>query len=135
MNLNKILIFLKKFFTNNQLNIQLAFVFGSLVKGYYTKESDIDIAILFENKPDLNMILELKANLENALTNEVDIAILNDASPVLKMQVLKNGILIFKKNDMIYNKFFVDTINQYDDLKRVRKECEKNILKGRIYGR
>lgn len=53
----------------------------------------------------------------------------------LKMQVLKNGILIFKRDDKVYNKFFVNTINQYDDLKRVRKVCEDNILKGRIYGR
>ena len=26
-----------------------------------------------------------------------------------------------------------DTVNQYDDLKQIRKICEENILKGRIY--
>jgi hypothetical protein len=31
------------------------------------------------------------------------------------------------------NEFFVRTINEYDDLKRVRKPIEDNILKGRIY--
>jgi hypothetical protein len=49
------------------------------------------------------------------------------------MQVLKNGVLIFKKDKRYFNQFYVETINQYDDLKQIRKKCEDGILKGRIY--
>lgn len=134
MDIEKVINLLRVFFANHP-DIQLSFLFGSSVKGYFSKESDIDIAVLFDKKPDLNEIIELKEILESILKREVDLAILNGASPILKMQVLKYGILIFKRDDKVYNKFFVDTINQYDDLKRVRKVCEENILKGRIYGR
>ncbi|MEQ8214237.1 MAG: nucleotidyltransferase domain-containing protein, partial [Smithellaceae bacterium] len=71
--------------------------------------------------------------LNGILKREIDIAVLNSASPVLKMQVLKKGIPVFTKDKKYYNQFFVDTINQYDDLKQTRKICEDNILKGRIY--
>lgn len=134
MEIEKIISLLREFFSK-QLNIQLSFLFGSYVKGYLTSESDIDVAILFDKAPDLSTLIELKSDLENILNKEIDIAILNTASPILKMQVLKNGRLIFKRDDKVYNKFFVNTINQYDDLKRVRKICEDHILKGRIYGR
>jgi uncharacterized protein len=63
----------------------------------------------------------------------VDIVVLNSASPVIKMQVLKKGALLISKDRKVYHEFIVRTVNEYDDLKRTRKEIENNILKGRIY--
>jgi predicted nucleotidyltransferase len=113
--------------------VLLVFLFGSAASGKMTEESDIDIGILFENEPDIFEINELKSELNGILKREIDIAVLNSAAPVLKMQVLKKGIPVFTKDKKHYNQFFVDTINQYDDLKQTRKICEDNILKGRIY--
>ncbi|HNS56470.1 MAG TPA: nucleotidyltransferase domain-containing protein [Smithellaceae bacterium] len=113
--------------------VQLVFLFGSAASGKMTDESDIDIGILFESEPDIFEINELKSELNGILKREIDIAVLNSAAPVLKMQVLKKGIPVFTKEKKYYNQFFVDTINQYDDLKQTRKICEDNILKGRIY--
>ena len=62
----------------------------------------------------------------------VDIVVLNTASPVLRMQVLKYGILI-KKETRTYIDFYVTTLNEYDDLKYFRREIEENMLRGRIY--
>jgi hypothetical protein len=53
----------------------------------------------------------------------------------LKMQILKNGTLIYAIEKKYFHRFFTDTVNEYDDLKRIRKNCEDNILKGRIYAR
>jgi hypothetical protein len=39
------------------------------------------------------------------------------------MQVLKYGLLI-KKDTRTYNDFYVNTLNEYDDLKYFRKEIE-----------
>ena len=113
--------------------VLMVFLFGSAASGKMTEESDIDIGILFENEPDIFEINELKSELNGILKREIDIAVLNSAAPVLKMQVLKKGIPVFTKEKKYYNQFFVDTINQYDDLKQTRKICEDNILKGRIY--
>ena len=113
--------------------VRLVFLFGSAASGKMTEESDIDIGILFEKQPDIFEINELKSELNGILKREIDIAVLNSAAPVLKMQVLNKGIPVFTKDKKYYNQFFVDTINQYDDLKQTRKVCEDNILKGRIY--
>jgi predicted nucleotidyltransferase len=124
---------LKKFFEKNY-DILLAFVFGSVAKGRERDESDIDIAILFSKSPSFDASFKVKDEISDILKKEVDLAILNDASPILGMQVLKYGKLLFERNKGEYSKFFVKTMNFYYDLKTCRAENEKKILKGRIYG-
>lgn len=113
--------------------ILLAFIFGSAVSGRLIKASDIDIALLFDIMPSLSELLRVTDELSQTIGREVDVVVLNGASPVIRMQVLKNGRLIKKKNDVIYSNFFVRTVKEYDDLKYIRKEAEENILRGRIY--
>ncbi len=45
------------------------------------------------------------------------------------MQVLKHGKLLKKHSEKVYSDFFVKTLKEYEDLKRIRKEAEENILK------
>lgn len=111
----------------------LVFIFGSIVSGHMTEQSDIDIAVLFSHKPQFHEILSTKDEVCTVIGREIDLVVLNDSSPVIRMQVLKNGVLIVNKDRAIYNNFFVRTIKEYDDLKRLRKEIEENILRGRIY--
>lgn len=114
-------------------DIKFAFIFGSFASKQMTPSSDLDIAIFFYNTLDFNEINELKEKLAGALRKEVDIVVLNSASPIIKMQVLKKGILIINRDPKTYNEFFMKTMNEYDDLKSIRKGIETNILKGRIY--
>lgn len=110
----------------------LVFLFGSFAKGFSTDKSDIDLAIMFELLPDFYEISDLKDQLSSHLGREVDILTLNTASPIIRFQVLKYGLLI-KKDDKIYNDFFVCTLNEYRDLKYLRREAEDSVLRGRIY--
>ena len=128
----KLLKSLKTFFKGRH-KILLAFLFGSFASNCSRPSSDVDIGILFETVPDIYVINGLTEELSSILPREADLVVLNHASPVLKMQILKNGILIYSSNKKYFHQFFADTVNQYDDLKRIRKNCEENILKGRIY--
>lgn len=120
-------------FFGKKPEVLLVFLFGSAANRKMAEGSDIDIGILFESRPDVYEINKLKSELNAIFKRDIDIAVLNSASPILKMQVLKNGVLVFAKDKKIYHQFYVDAINQYDDLKQTRKICEDNILKGRIY--
>lgn len=120
-------------FFGKKSEVLLVFLFGSAASRKMAEGSDIDIGILFEFQLDFYKVNEFKNELSSMFKREIDIANLNSASPILKMQVLKNGVLVFAKDKKIYNQFYVDAINQYDDLKQTRKICEDNILKGRIY--
>lgn len=113
--------------------ILLAFIFGSAVSGHLSDQSDVDIAVLFRSTPAFSEVLGMRAKVSEITGRETDLVVLNDASPVLRMQVLKNGKLLKSKDAVIYSNFFVKTVKEYDDLKYIRKEAEENILRGRIY--
>lgn len=123
---------LREYFAK-RAEITLLFIFGSSVKGHLTAESDIDVAILFEDAPDPTAINKIEDDLSAVLKREIDVVVLNDSSPIIRMQVLDNGVLVINKERTKYNDFFVRTVKEYDDLKHVRKEIEDSILKGRIY--
>ena len=114
-------------------DVTLAFLFGSFANGNVTPSSDLDIAIVFSQKPDFHCVNDLRQRLSETFNITVDIVPLNNASPIIRMQVLKYGILLLNKKPEIYNDFFVKTVAEYDDLKQIRNEIEKNILRGRIY--
>ena len=113
-------------------NFLLVFLFGSIARGFSTDESDVDIAVMFERVPDFFGLNDLKDQLSRRAGKEVDLITLNRASPIIKMQVLRYGLLV-KKNERDYNEFFVSTVREYCDLKYVRRVIEENLSKGRLY--
>jgi len=92
-----------------------------------TAESDVDVAVFFRTVPDIDHCEDIREALSKATQRDVDLVILNQASPILRMQVLKKGFSLIK-NDRIYEEFFVRTITEYDDVKRIRKVIEDRIL-------
>jgi len=120
-------------FFEKKPEILLAFLFGSFAGVHPPPSSDVDIGVLYRAVPNHHMIHDLADTLSSLLQKEIDLVVLNDASPVLKMQVLKKGLLLYARNKKRLHQFFIETVNQYDDLKRIRKNCEDSILRGRIY--
>ena len=53
------------------------------------------------------------------------------ASPVLRFEVVKNGILLYKKNEDVENAFELAVLREYKDTAYMRKK-QANILKKRI---
>lgn len=122
---------------STQPDVKVVYLFGSKRSGKTHKESDVDIAVLFRDgyAPDIDMMLEMQDNLTSLLSRETDIVVLNTASPIIRMQVLRKGKILLKRDQRAYSRFFVHTINEYDDLKRVRSVIEKKIMRGSVYGR
>lgn len=123
-------------FLSDYPEIAFAYLFGSQATGKATMKSDVDIAFFFnENQqPDMDQLLQIEDRITSLLKQEIDILVLNNATPVIRMQVLKKGKRIFENAHQSFIRFFIKTVNEYDDLKRVRQVNERNILKGRIYG-
>ena len=59
----------------------------------------------------------MKMKLSEALKREVDLVILNDATPLLKYEILKNNILLFTNDKSIESKYKVKTLFEYNDMK------------------
>lgn len=124
-------------FFEKRKGIAAVYFFGSRAKNKETRQSDVDIALLYESGsvPDFRSKLEIQEALSAKLKKEVDVVILNKANPILKYQVLKHGKLLLNNNLSAVNAFFVRSIMEYDDIKRIRAPIEKNMLRGRVYGR
>lgn len=125
---------LEKLFTKEQ-NILLAFVFGSVLTNNQHEESDVDIAVLYHDKPDYHTFSTLANNVEDILHQNIDLSSLNDTSPVFRMQVLSKGKLVYMHDSKTRDYFIIKTVNEYDDLNYYRNIQEKNLLKGRMYAR
>lgn len=125
---------IKKFFQEVE-GIYCINLFGSFAKGTQTSQSDIDIAILFAPKqiPSKLDLLYWKQELSDLLHREIDIICLNDASPILGMQVEQTNIPIVMTNETAYANYVIYLYSSYAELKELRAPMEKQILSRRIY--
>lgn len=98
--------------------IIFAYIFGSYVNGKLRADSDIDIAIYLEKEIEPEAYLEMKMNLTDACKSEVDLVILNEATPLLKYQIYKNNILLFTRDKTMESNYKVKTLFEYNDMKK-----------------
>lgn len=99
-------------------DIVFAYIFGSYVQGKMRADSDIDIAIYLEKKIDIDTYLEIKAYLSETFKREIDLIILNNATPLLKYEIYKNNILLFARDKSIETNYKVKTLFEYSDMKK-----------------
>lgn len=99
--------------------VSVIYLFGSYLLDRMTPESDLDLAILFNKKPDPLEVLDLQEDLCGITGYEVDLVILNDVAPVLGMQVVRHGIPLVTINSTESAKFVMVTISKYHDFKRI----------------
>jgi predicted nucleotidyltransferase len=113
--------------------VVLAYLFGSHARGQAWAQSDVDVAVLIENRPDddhcFDMRLEVIGGLMDVLhTDEVDVLILNQAPPALRYAVLRDGILLFCRDHQAMIEFRVRALNEYLDFKPILKRHEHAFL-------
>lgn len=98
------------------------YLFGSLAEGRVTAESDIDIAVLVDEKKmkkaDYGLLRgEYYRASPHFSLRSVDIVLLNAAPPYLKHRILKTGRILFDRNRKLRVKFTTDAIIEYLDFK------------------
>ena len=94
--LEKLVEFLDRI--NQQYPIEFAYLFGSFATEKYNKESDIDIAIMFQEKYQFKKEAIIKGNIiamgMKYFQRKLDVISLNSATPLLKYEVVKKGSLL-----------------------------------------
>lgn len=117
--------------------IEAVYLFGSQAKGEASVNSDIDIAVLLENDytgSSGEIKIELYENLIKKGLDNIDLVILNQASALLKYEVVKENYLIYQKNDFDAASYQSLTIRKYLDfeyyLKKNQQKFKERILNG-----
>ncbi len=74
--------------TLKKFGVKKASLFGSVVRGETTKESDVDLLVEFKGKKSLLDLVRLKTRLEELLGRKVDVLTYKSINPLLKKRIL-----------------------------------------------
>jgi predicted nucleotidyltransferase len=77
-----------------QNDVKRASLFGSVVRGELTDESDIDILVEFRGRKSLLDLVGLKLELEEVLNKNVDVLTYNSLHPLLRDKILREQEVI-----------------------------------------
>ena len=115
---------LKEYFEKRK-DVLLAYLFGSSVQNVESAK-DIDVAVLLDErrikKDSFDVGIEIWLDLIPLLErSDIDVVVLNDASPLLKHEVIKNGQVLFEKKPEIRWDFEVSSELNFFDLEPMRK--------------
>lgn len=119
---------LNNFFKDRE-EVLLAYLFGSVAEDKQNKFSDLDIAVLVEadnleklDEQPFGYQASIGTELMGLLhTNDVDVVILNRATPLLAHEVVKYGEVIFSRNEDTRIEFEIRIRHRYLDTKHLRE--------------
>lgn len=115
---------LNKICQKNQ--IILVYLFGSMARGEAHQESDIDIGILFDKKVDKKDYLKIEGRMIDFFAEiypkkEINMVNLNISSPLLKQNIILEGKLLYKRNNLDRIYFQINTLQEYDEYSHLNK--------------
>jgi len=117
--------------------ISMAILFGSQATGRVNEGSDLDLAVWLE-KPiqpsglpkDSRAKRYMLRDLINYLgTGNIDLVILNHASPLLKFQVARNGKPVYQKAPGIFAGFCSRALREHNDARIFYRATEEYLQK------
>jgi predicted nucleotidyltransferase len=84
--------------------VQLAVLFGSVARGENRDRSDVDLGVWLE--PDtLDQRVEVEAELGRAAGRPVDVIVLNQAPPLLRFEIARDGVLLLERREGMWTDF------------------------------
>lgn len=112
------------------IGADIIFLFGSVLSNSFREDSDIDIGIYFESiRYDKNSVCD--TIIDFFRTERIDVAFLNEASPLLLYQVVKKGKLMAYKSYTKMVEFQLRCLKKYWETSKFRKMKER-VLKDYI---
>ncbi|GCE20373.1 type VII toxin-antitoxin system MntA family adenylyltransferase antitoxin [Dictyobacter kobayashii] len=128
---------LNQFFAQSPVNA--AYLAGSLSnRATFGQLSDVDIAVLLMDQIKADQFLDYQLYFLSELTKRlesdtIDVVILNQASLLLKLQVIKYGQILFSRNEKRRVTFETRAVMDYLDFKKF-DEIQNQALGRRLYG-
>lgn len=114
-------------------DLQLIYLFGSKATGRDTKVSDIDIAVLLNDREAYNLknlILDLIFDFSRVFcSDKIDLVILNKASLAVQYNVISDGEILYALNPETRYNYEVNLVSLYLDFKRYEDEYYKAMHK------
>lgn len=131
---------LSHFFQDNaeRFGVSAAFLFGSFARGFPRRDSDLDIAIVFEEDSDddsiYRRILDISFDLSEKCRREVNIIpIYKDfRKPILYYNAIIFGIPVFVRNTDYLTFLKLEALFQMEDFSIFGLEWQLNLVKNNL---
>jgi len=122
---------LKRIF--EQRGVVLAYLFGSQAEGKAGPLSDVDVAVLLGLHVDREQWFHTQLDLIGDLTglfqrDDVDVVILNEATPVLAYEVARFGQVLYEAEPGTRADFELAALRQYVDTEPLRQLQDRHLL-------
>jgi len=104
--------------------IQGIYLFGSVAKGRNKPLSDIDLALV-----TTPLSTTRKAEITLALPEKYDISLFLDLPISIRYKILKEGKIIYNKNNLFLKRAQISTFNQYLDFRPILERRIKKVLR------
>lgn len=108
--------------------VRFAYVHGSAAAGRLGPESDVDVALWADHVLSRDEWLEISVSLERRLHRPVDLLDLRRGDPIVRMQVLRKGVLVLVEDARALAEFRMYTPSVYFDTKIQRRPVEEAML-------
>lgn len=105
--------------------MRLAYLFGSAASG--AAPEDVDLAVLMGQGSSQDLWEDVVRVLG---TDRIDLIDLARAPPLLRFQVVREGVILFHESGEAENEFELATIREYRDT-AYRREIQDGYLRGR----
>jgi predicted nucleotidyltransferase len=107
-------------------DVRLAYLFGSRARGDARPDSDFDIGVLLDPAAARGdpgpIVRRLAGRLGRVVSSTLlDLVVLNDAPPLVRHRVLRDGLVLFQRSPEERVRFAIRTIREYQDA-QVRRE-------------
>lgn len=113
--------------------VLFAYLFGSRAQNAFTVQSDIDVAVFLipsETRGYLEKEKKILSSLMSLLgTDRIDLRVLNVLPLVLQHRILKEGIVIFIKDEQARVDFETQVMIRYFEMKPYLEEYKEMLFK------
>lgn len=117
-----------------QPDVVAAFLFGSVARADEGPSSDVDIAVLLD-EPVPGGLLRAATLAAEAMEvlgrGDVDVVVLNGATPLLRHRVARDGVVLFARSNTDVAEFVIRALHEFVDTKPLR-DLQRQQLKRKI---
>src|SRR4030042_63819 len=98
--------------------LRFVLLFGSSFSEKMHKQSDIDLAFLYNRPEDIVALTNRVIRLLH--TDNIDVVDLKSANPLLKFSIAKKCKILYEKKQGMFNEFYSLAFRMYVDTKKLR---------------
>jgi predicted nucleotidyltransferase len=115
--------------------IRVAYLFGSCARGDFGPTSDVDVALLGDQRIDLTELAAIGARIGTVVDRPVDVVDLRSAPPLLCRQVVAEGEVLTVRDPLLRFDFEQEAVRRCEDTRPLRAQQQLLLRERLAHGR